>query len=153
MDPDLALVNLRTMKDIFYEHSRMRCLLSYLINSFVGIALLITAIGIYGTLAFHVATRTREIGIHMALGATPQDVIHLVTGQIFHWFIIGCFTGLLVTLGLGRLIRSMIYETSPWNPLHLGLTIMVLFVMALLACWIPARHAAKMNPTDALRAG
>ena len=153
VDPDLAMVNLRTIKAIFDEHLSMRRLMSCLIYCFVGIALLITAIGIYGTLSFQVASRTREIGIHMALGASTNDIIHIVTRQILHWLIIGTFIGLLITLGIGRMVRSQLYEISPWNFLYLGLTILVLFFVTLLACWIPTRRATKMNPTDVLRAG
>ena len=153
LDPDLALSNIRTMKDIYLDTTKMRRFMTGLFNGFVCISLIITAIGLYGTLAFHVTTKTKEIGIYIALGATTKDIILLVMVPTFLRLAIGLGLGMAVTLGLGRILRSMLYETSPWNPIHIVISILIICVVTTLSCWIPARRAAKMNPNDALRAG
>ena len=151
INPDLALANVRTMEDIYLETTKMRRLMTGLFNGFVCLSLIITAIGIYGTLAFHVAVKTKEIGICMALGAATKDVLLLVMGPTLRHLAIGLGFGMLITLGLGKILRSLLYETSPWNPLHLSISLLIICIVTILACWIPARYAAGLSPTEALR--
>ena len=152
LDSDLAFARLRTFGDIFAASTQVRRLQMLLIDGFMAMALLLTALGIYGTLAFHVATRTREIGVRMALGATVRDIVRLVLRQALGWLLIGSAAGLAITLGVGVILRSAFYDTSPLNPLYLATSLLIVSASSAFACWLPARRATKVDPMRALRA-
>ena len=118
---------------------------------FAGIALLLAVVGIYGAVAYTVEQRTGEIGVRMALGAQASDVLRLVVRQGMNPVIVGLVIGLAGTFAAGRLIAAQLYQTSPYNPLLLGATAVVLMLAALLACLIPARRATLVDPIQALR--
>ena len=122
-----------------------------LLGVFAGIALLLAVVGIYGAVAYTVEQRTGEIGVRMALGAQTQDVLRLVVRQGMNPVIIGLVIGLAGTFAAGRLIAAQLYQISPYNPLLLGATAVVLMLAALLACLIPARRATLVDPIQALR--
>ena len=114
-------------------------------------ALLLAAIGIYGVVAFSVAQRTREIGIRVALGATPSRVLRLIMGQGLALSIAGLGLGVAIALASTRVLAALLYGVGPRDPLTFVATAAGLLAVALLACWIPARRALKVSATTALR--
>lgn len=118
---------------------------------FGGVALVIAALGVYGLHAFEVARRTRELGVRQALGATRRDIMALVLRKGMMTTAAGLSAGLLLALGLGRLVSSLLYRVSPLDPLALGAAALALGVAALIACVVPARRATRISAVDALR--
>ena len=116
-----------------------------------SVALLLGAVGIYGVIAYIAAQRTREIGIRMALGAQAADVRRLVLGQGMMLAGVGIAVGLVGALGVTRVMRALLYETSPTDPLTFAGVVPLLVAAALLACWVPARRAMRADPIVALR--
>ena len=151
LDPSLALDDARTMTEVFDDSTRIRRFQMLLIDVFMAVALLLTAVGIYGSMAFYVAARTREIGLRMALGATLGDVVGLIVSQVAVWLAVGVAIGVGLALGAGVVLRSMFYQTSPLSPFCLAGSLGVVALAALVACWLPARRAASINPMQALR--
>ena len=121
-------------------------------GTFGGIALLLAVVGVYGVKAYTVARRTREIGIRMALGAMPRDVFALVMTQGARQTAVAVATGTVLSLLVGKALSGMLFNVSPTDPLVLGSAMAILAASALLACYLPARRATQVNPTDALRA-
>jgi ABC-type antimicrobial peptide transport system permease subunit len=122
-----------------------------LLGSFAAIALLIAAGGIYGVLAYSVNQRTREIGVRMALGAQPRDVLRLVVREGMRVALIGVGAGLLCGVVLGRVIASLLYGVAVRDPATFSSVAAVLLGVALAACAIPARRASRVDPMVALR--
>ncbi len=118
---------------------------------FGGLALVLAVVGLYGVKAYSVARRTREIGIRMALGAEPGSVQRMILREGLVMTLTGGFFGLLLAFGLGRLCAGMLYDVSPMDPLAFTLAPAVLFVTAMLACYLPARKATRVSPLTALR--
>ncbi|HEX5430929.1 MAG TPA: FtsX-like permease family protein, partial [Bryobacteraceae bacterium] len=118
---------------------------------FGGIAGTLAAIGIYGVAAYSAAQRTREVGIRIALGAAPGDVRRLVLGEGMLLAVTGIGIGLAGALGLTRVLRSLLFEVRPGDPLTLALTAGAVLAIVLVAVWIPANRAARIDPVTALR--
>ena len=123
-----------------------------LFTTFGVLALLLATIGIYGLKAYDVSRRTREIGIRMALGATAANVRQLVLREGMRTTMIGLGIGTLMTAGIGKLVSGLLYRVSPFDPLVMAIAVVVLSTASLLACYVPARRATLIAPTDALRA-
>ncbi|TAM83936.1 MAG: ABC transporter permease [Acidobacteria bacterium] len=122
-----------------------------LLSIFAGLTLVIAAIGIYGVMAYFVSQRTKEIGIRTALGAEKSDVLGMVVGQGLKLALIGVAVGIAGALALTRFLSSLLYGVTPTDPLTFIAVSLVLIAVALAACYIPARHAAKVDPMVALR--
>ncbi|MGH9845705.1 MAG: FtsX-like permease family protein, partial [Blastocatellia bacterium] len=122
-----------------------------LLGLFGGLALLLSAAGIYGVTAYSVAERTPELGIRLALGAQTNDVLKLIIGQGLRLIAVGVVLGLVASLALTRLMKSLLFGVSATDPLTFAVIALLLLIVALLACWIPARRATKVDPMIALR--
>jgi predicted permease len=122
------------------------------LSSFFGVlALLLTCIGLYGVLSYDVVSRTKEFGIRLALGARPRDVLKLILIQALTLVLIGLAVGLSAAVALTRLIASLLYDLNPIDPSTFVAVTLLLTILALLACWLPARRATKVDPMVALR--
>jgi ABC-type antimicrobial peptide transport system permease subunit len=122
-----------------------------LLGVFAGIALLLAVVGIYGAVAYTVEQRTGEIGVRMALGAQTTDVLRLVVRQGMNPVILGLIIGLAGTFAVSRLLAAQLYEVSAHNPALLAASTIFLAAIALIACLVPARRAAHVDPIQALR--
>jgi len=120
---------------------------------FAGVALLLTAIGIYGVMAYSVAQRRQEIGIRMALGAQRSNVLYLIVRSGMQLTAVGVVFGIVAALVLTRLLETLLYGVRPFDPLTLGGVALLLGLIAFLACWLPASRASRANPITALREG
>jgi predicted permease len=151
LDPTVAVTGLRTMNDILKEQLLRERLTSQLAGFFSVSALLIACLGLYGILSYDVARRTKEIGVRMALGARAGNVLALVIRQGMKLALAGCVIGILLAMVLTRLISSQLYGVKPVDPLTFVGVGLILLVVALLACYLPARRAARINPMEALK--
>ena len=122
-----------------------------LIGVFAAIALVLAAVGIYGVVSYGTRQRTHEIGIRMALGARGQQIMWLVAGQNAKWLLIGVTAGVASALALTRLLAAYLYAVRPTDPLIFVAVALLLLAVALLAVYIPARRATKVDPMVALR--
>jgi predicted permease len=151
LDPSLPVYGLSPMSEVVAKSMVQPRFLSLLLATFSGIALFLAAIGIYGVMAYSVTQRTQEIGVRMALGAQRLHVLRLVFSQGFGLLLIGTVIGIGGALALTRLLRTLLFEITPTDPLtYLGV-VAVLIVVAFLACYVPARRATKVDPLVALR--
>ncbi len=151
VEPGAPVFLLATMDDLLSRTTATRRFSLMLVGGFALVALLMAAIGIYGVLNYAVRQRTREIGIRLAMGAQPRDVLKLIIGQGARLIGIGVSVGLLGALALTRLMESLLFEVSAADLLTFVAVALLLTLVALLACWIPARRAMKVSPMTALR--
>ncbi|MCW5556930.1 MAG: ABC transporter permease [Verrucomicrobiae bacterium] len=148
----LPAPTIRTMDQVIAETVTQPRFHSGLLGLFAALALMLAAIGLYGLLAYAVTQRTQEIGIRLALGAQQRNVLALVIGQGMKLALLGAGIGLVLALALTRLLRTLLYEIHPSDPATFGGVSVLLLGIALLACWLPARRAARVDPGVALRA-
>jgi ABC-type antimicrobial peptide transport system permease subunit len=139
------------MQDVVNGSVGSRRFPAFLLGGFAALALALAAVGIIGVVSYSVTQRTREIGIRMALGAARTDVLKLILSGSMVWVAVGIALGIMASLGLTRLLGTLLYGVKPGNPLVLGSVSFVLASVALLASYIPARRAAKVDPMVALR--
>ena len=151
LDPLLALANVNTMDEIVAATESSRRFNTTILTSFAGIALFLSLLGIYGVMAYSVSERTREIAIRMALGATRGSVLLRTLRHAFSLTTIGVAIGVTASLGLTRLLSSLLYDVKPLDTLVIISTIILLFICSSLAAWLPAHRAASVDPMQALR--
>ncbi len=152
IEPRLSVRDLRPMDEVIDRLLVRERIITQLVGFFSGFALLLAALGTYGVLAYNVTQRTREIGVRVALGATVRSIVGLVLRQGFGLVCGGAVLGLVAALGLTRYVAALLYDVKPIDPSTLAGVIALLAVVALVACWLPARRAAKVDPMVALRA-
>jgi putative ABC transport system permease protein len=150
-DPEQPVARIRTMEEIAGTLGAERRFNTLLLALFSAVALLLAAIGTYGVMAYSVTRRTREIGVRLALGARPADVLRMVLGQGAGLVAIAVAIGVAGALATNRLLAAQLFEVSATDPATLGAGAATLCVFALLACWAPARRAMKVEPLVALR--
>jgi len=149
--PTLALDDVRTLEQVFAESLARQRFSMLLLGLFAAVALALAVVGLYGVIAFGVTQRTREIGVRIALGAQPRDVVALVLRQGVTLTAAGLAIGLVGALGLTCLLRSQLYQISTFDPLTYGAVSLLLAGIALLASYVPARRAIGVAPLIALR--
>src|SRR5215475_13848481 len=151
VDRNVGLGEVKTLEQRVDEYLFRDRIVAKLASFFSLLALLLTCLGLYGVLAFAVGRRTPEIGVRIALGARPRDVLKLVVGQGMWLTLSGVGIGLLAAFGVTRWLRSFLFEVSPTDPLTFAAIAFSLTVTALLACYLPARRAARIDPLAAIR--
>ncbi len=149
--PDLPVSSVETMEDILHNSTGSRRFPMLLLSAFSVLAVVLAAVGIVGVVGHSVAQRTHEIGIRMALGARTLDVLRLMVNSSMVWVLVGLAAGLAGTAGLTRLLSGMLYGVHPLDPEVLGGVSLLLAAVALLASYLPARRAARIDPMVALR--
>jgi len=150
LDPTLP-VNIETLDQRVGKLAQRPRFNAWLLGLFAGMGLLLSAIGLYGVVSFLVAQRTREIGVRMALGATPGAVARLVLGHAARWTFAGAALGVIASLFAARLLAAMLFHVSARDPWVLAVAVAVLWAIAMLAAWVPSRRAARVDPMQALR--
>jgi ABC-type antimicrobial peptide transport system permease subunit len=150
-DPDLAVVDVRSMQDLIDTSLGSQTLAMRLLWIFAGSALLIAIAGIYGLLAYNVSQRTRDIGLRMALGATRFDVLRMVLRHAVLLLGVGVVIGVVAALAMGKVLRSFLYGVVPYDASTIIAVSLLLLACGLLASYIPARRASRIEPMKALR--
>jgi putative ABC transport system permease protein len=151
VNPRLAIGVPQPMDAVVAQALGQARLMTWLLAIFAGAALLLASIGIYGAVAYTVEQRTGEIGVRMALGAQTRDVLRLVVNQGMKPVVIGLAIGIAAAFVVGRLIATQLYQVSAHNPALFGGAAVLLALIALIACLLPARRATLVNPVQALR--
>ena len=151
VDPNQPVTEIRTMDEFLVAAVSQRRLSMLLLGSFAGIATLLAAVGIYGVMAYAVTQRSHEIGIRMALGAEPADVLRMVVGDGMRLAVIGLFFGIAASVVLTRYLESQLYGVKATDPTTFVGVVLGLAAIAVAACYFPARRATKVDPLVALR--
>jgi putative ABC transport system permease protein len=151
VDGDLPLYDVAPMEAVVDSSVSQRRFSMLLLGLFAGVAVVLASLGIYGVIAYTVTQRTRELGIRMALGAKQADVLGLMVGQGMRMTLLGVGLGLVLALGLGRLLSALLYGVKAHDPLTLSGVAVLLAGVALVASWLPARRATKVDPALTLR--
>src|SRR5579862_1232851 len=150
IDPTVP-VNIETLDQRMGKLAERPRFNAWVLGLFAGMGVLLAAIGLYGVISFLVARRTQEIGVRMALGATPGAVARLVLGHAARWTAAGAAMGVIGSLLAARLLQTMLFDTSPRDPWVLASAVSALWAVAMLAAWIPSRRASRVDPMQALR--
>ena len=151
IDPREVIYGVQTMDEVIAGSFAARRLSMILLGVFAALALLLSCVGIYGVISYVVGQRTHEIGVRMALGAQRADVMRLVLGEGAKMALLGVAAGIAARLGLTRLMANELFGVTAHDPLTFAAVAVVLTLVALLACYLPARRAVRVDPMVALR--
>jgi len=151
LDARGVVFNVRPFEDFVGDSVTPRRFNLWLLGAFAVLAVVLALAGIYGTMSYAVAQRTREVGIRVALGAQRGDVLKLVVGEGMKLIVVGIGVGLFGAFALTRWMTSLLFSVSASDPLTFVVIALLLMIIALLACWLPARRATKVDPLVALR--
>jgi ABC-type antimicrobial peptide transport system permease subunit len=152
IDSDLALASVRTLGALFQSQGHVLTVVTSVVDVLTVAIVGLAALGLFGTLSFHFARRRRDIGIRLALGAAPRDIVRLVFKQAAVWVTVGLGVGTAGSWLCSSILRRVLADASPFSVAGVVLGAIVVFSVALLAAWLPARRATKVNPVEALRA-
>jgi ABC-type antimicrobial peptide transport system permease subunit len=150
VDPDQPISNIQTMDEVLGDETASRRMGMTLLTIFASLALLLATVGIYGVLAYFVVQHTQEIGVRMALGAQRSDIVGLVVKRGMRLAVLGVVIGLGAAFALTRLMASLLYGVGTADPMTYAIIGLLLTAVALLACYLPARRASKVDPMVAL---
>jgi putative ABC transport system permease protein len=151
VDPTVPTGSIRSMEQVLSHSLALRSFMMFLLGLFAALALVLASVGIYGVISFAVSQRTREIGVRMALGAHPGDVLRLILGEGLKLVLAGVVLGIIAALAMTRLLSTLIYGVSASDPLIFLSVVTLLVAVALAACYVPARRAMRVDPNVALR--
>lgn len=151
LDPDLPMFQVRPLTDLVSDSAARARLYALLLGAFAGLALLLAAVGLYGVMAYAVARRRPEFGVRIALGARAADIARLVLGRGLGLTVVGAAVGMVGALAGSRLLASLLYGVRPTDAATLVAVPVVLSVVGLAACLIPARRATRTDPMSVLR--
>lgn len=151
IDPELPLADVRTMEEVVDATLARPRVVAVLLTVFALTALVLAAVGIYGVMAYSVAQRTQEIGVRMALGATPDSVFRLVLGDALRLITAGVVAGLVAAGALSGVLRTLPYQINVFDPWAFGVTALLLVLVAMVASYVPARRGTRVAPVEALR--
>ena len=151
IDRDQAIAGIRTVRELLAQQEANRWFTTLLLGLFAAVALVLAVIGVYGVIAYSTAQRTQEIGIRLALGADQRSVLRLVLAGGLRIATAGLTLGLVGALMLTRVLSSLLYGVGTQDPVTFVVVPGVLLLVALAACWIPARRAMRVDPLTALR--
>ena len=151
IDPDQPVFAAKPLTDIVAAKRLRHVVLAGLLGTFAALALILSAVGLYGVTSYTVGRRTRELGIRIALGATPRDVVRLIVGQSSRLALVGAGIGIVLAVLVGLAARGLVYGVSTLDPVTYVATAAVLLTVASVAAYLPARRATKIDPTTALR--
>ncbi|MEO5822197.1 MAG: FtsX-like permease family protein, partial [Vicinamibacteraceae bacterium] len=151
VEPHQPVSGVRTMETVVGSSVRSRRFTMYLLSGFAVLALILAAIGIAGVVGYSVVQRTPEIGVRIALGARRGDVLRLILGHSLAWAIGGVLVGVAGAMWLLTLLGSMLYDVTPYDPIVLGSVSLVLVLVVLVASYLPARRAMRVDAVTALR--
>jgi putative ABC transport system permease protein len=151
LDPLLPLYSLNPMTTIVSDSMAQRRFSMLLLVLFAGVALFLAGVGLYGVVAYTVSQRTREIGLRIAIGASPANVMRMVIGGGMKLALAGVVTGIFGAFVVARLARTMLFDVAPYDPVSFVVTAALLLAVAALACYVPARRAMRVDPIVALQ--
>jgi putative ABC transport system permease protein len=151
VDPTVAVENVKTLEQIRSDSLASRTFAMQLLVGFSVVGSVLTLVGIYGVLSLSVASRRREIAIRTAVGAQRRDIRNLIFGEGFRLIAGGVVAGIAVALILSRVLRTFLFDVEPTDPATLLGVVLLFAGVAVLACWVPTRRAAKVDPVEALR--
>jgi len=151
VDHDVPAYHAQTVEEYLYGTIAIPRFNTLLLGMFAGLALLLTAVGLYGVISYSVAQRTHEIGIRMALGAQPGDMLRLVVGQGLRMALVGVGIGLMAAIFFTRFLSSLLFGVDSLDPVSFAAVFFLLIAVVLLASYIPARRAMRVDPMVALR--
>lgn len=151
LDARLPVASVGTVEGLLADRLAIPRLLTWLMFAFAGTALLLAAVGVYGLMAYSVSERTQELGVRVALGASPGDVARLVLGQALRLSVVGIVAGVIAAGATSRFLGSLLYGIEPTDAATFAATAGLLFAVALAAAWLPARRATRVSPVEALR--
>src|SRR5262249_17896965 len=151
MDASEVVYNVLTMAEVVANSFAARRLSMILLSIFAALALLLACVGIYGVISYLVGQRTHEIGVRVALGAQPRDVLHLILAHGLAMALVGVVVGAVAALGLTRLMANQLFGVSAHDPLTFAAVAVLLLLVAIAACYLPARRAMNVDPMIALR--
>jgi predicted lysophospholipase L1 biosynthesis ABC-type transport system permease subunit len=152
LDPALPVTSVASLEDVVSRSVARPRFYALLLAAFASVALVLASVGLYGVIAYGVMRRTREIGVRVALGAGPADVLALVLSEGVRLLGAGLALGLVLTLATTRLLKSLLFGVSPTDPASLALLVALLSGVALFACAVPSLRAARLDPVEAIRA-
>jgi putative ABC transport system permease protein len=151
IDPDQPIENVKSMQQVLYDSVSSNRFNMILFGIFAAVALVLAAVGVYGVIAYTVSQRTHEIGIRVALGASSRDILKLIVGQGVVLSVIGVLLGLVAAFVLTRTMSGLLYDVSPTDPITFVSIALLLLAVAVIASYVPARRATKVDPTIALK--